>query len=69
MDEKEKQAFIAAVSNHKVWYEEVKAFIDKYHSDDNVYTAEEQTDNLAYLFDSLRVWEDAKSHFTHTTTR
>jgi len=69
MDEKEFHAFIDAVSNHKVWHEEVRAFIEKYYSDDNVFVAEEQTDNLAYLFDSLNLWEAAKSYFTHTTNR
>ena len=46
MNESEKQEFIAAVSI-KVGYEEAEAFVDKYNSDDNGYSAEEQTDTLA----------------------
>lgn len=64
MNESEKQEFIAAVSI-KVGYEEAEAFVDKYHSDDNGYSAEEQTDTLAYLFDALYIWESAKFHFTN----
>lgn len=65
MDEAEKQEFIAAVEI-KVGPEKAEAFVDKYHSDDNGYSAEDQDDDLGFLFDALYVWESARYHFTKT---